>query len=134
MLTNRDDFERYLESSARPYSVLDEATLLVTVARDQPAAVLRIQAPVVIIQVEICNIEAQPPKDTSAFFRKLLELNATDLLHAAYGLAGNRVQLSAALELDNLDNNELEAALSDVALGLVKHVPTLRQMVLEQKA
>ena len=132
MLTNRDDFERFLESSGRPYSKLDDATLLVTLARGQPQAVLRVQSPLVIIQVEICNVELQPPVNECAFYRKLLEYNATDLLHASYGLAGNRVELSAALELDHLDDNELEAALSDVALGLVNHVPLLRRMVTEK--
>ena len=132
MLTNRDDFERYLESSGRPFSKLDDATLLVTLARGQPPAVLRVHAPLAVIQVEICNVEFQKPTDDSAFYRKLLELNATDLLHASYGLAGNRVELSAALELEHLDENELEAALSDVALGLVNHVPQLRQMITEK--
>ncbi len=132
MLTNRDDFERYLESSGRPFSKLDDVTLLVTLARGQPPAVLRVQTPLVIIQVEICNVALQPPLDECALYRKLLELNATDLLHAAYGLAGDRVELSAALELDHLDENELDAALSDVALGLVNHVPLLRQMVTEK--
>jgi len=50
-------------------------------------------------------------------------------LHAAYGLNGDRVQLSAALELDHLDENELEATLSDVTLALANHVPVLRQMI-----
>jgi hypothetical protein len=51
------------------------------------------------------------------------------LLHASYGLNANRVQLSSALELDHLDENELEATLSDVTLALANQVPVLRQMV-----
>ena len=129
MLRNRDDIERFLEARGRAFTALDEATFLVTLAPGQPSAVLRVQAPVVLVQVEVGEVDFPSQDRECAFYRKLLELNSTDLLHAAYGLDGNRVQLSAALEFDNLDENELEAALSDVALALANHVPMLRQMV-----
>jgi len=48
-------------------------------------------------------------------------------MHVAYGLEGDTIVLSAALELENLDLNELEALLSDVDLALARHVPTLRE-------
>jgi hypothetical protein len=35
---------------------------------------------------------------------------------------------SAALPLDNLDLNELEAILSDLDLALARHVPTLHDL------
>jgi hypothetical protein len=129
MLRNRDDVERFLEARGRAFTTLDDATFLVTLAPQQPPAVLRVQAPVVVVQVDVGKLEFQSQANECAFYRKLLELNATDLLHAAYGLEGDRVQLSAALEFDNLDENELEAALSDVALALANHIPMLRQMV-----
>ena len=128
MLTTREDIERYLEWSSRPYSKLDDVTL-VTLAPRQPPAIMRVQPPVLLIQVEIGKVEFKSSTNEAAFYRKLLELNTTDLLHASYGLAGNEVQLSAALELGHLDENELEAALSDVTLALVNHVPVLWQMV-----
>ena len=129
MLRNRDDVERFLEARARSYTVLDDATFLVTLAPEQPSAVLRVQAPVVLVQVDVGQVSFQSQARECEFYRKLLELNSTDLLHAAYGLDGDRVKLSAALEFDNLDENELEATLSDVALALANHVPMLRQMV-----
>jgi hypothetical protein len=128
MLANRDDIERYLEWSSRPFSKLDDVTL-VTLAPRQPPAILRVQPPVLLIQVEIGKAEFKSPQREAEFYRKLLELNTTDLMHASYGLDGNLVQLSAALELGHLDENELEAALSDVTLALVNHVPVLWQMV-----
>jgi hypothetical protein len=130
MLRNRDDVERFLEERGRSFTPIDDVTFLVTLAPGQPNAVLRVQAPVVLVQLDIGQVEFQSLDRECAFYRKLLELNSTDLLHAAYGLDGNRVQLSAALEFDNLDENELEAALSDVALALANHVPMLRQMVI----
>ncbi len=129
MLRNRDDIERFLETKVRSFTAVDDATFLVTLAPEQPAAVLRVQPPVILVQVDIGLAAFDNLTLECAFYKKLLELNSTDLLHAAYGLDGNRVQLSAALELDRLDENELEATLSDVNLALANHVPVLRQMV-----
>jgi hypothetical protein len=128
MLTTRESIERYLELSSRPFERLDDVTLI-TLAPRQPPAIVRVQPPVLLIQVEIGKVEFKDSVGEAAFYRKLLELNTTDLLHASYGLDGNQVQLSAALELEHLDENELEAALSDVTLALVNHVPVLWQMV-----
>ncbi len=36
--------------------------------------------------------------------------------------------LTGALELENLDLNELEAVLSDIDLALARHVPTLHEL------
>jgi hypothetical protein len=129
MLRNRDDIERFLETRVRAFTAVDDATFLVTLAPEQPAAVLRVQPPVMLVQVDIGAAIFEDLAHECAFYRKLLELNSADLLHAAYGLNGNRAQLSAALELDHLDENELEATLSDVTLALANHVPVLRQMV-----
>jgi hypothetical protein len=129
MLRNRDDIERFLETKVGAFTAVDDSTFLVTLAPNQPATVLRVQPPVLLVQVEIGAVAFEHPAPECAFYRKLLELNSSDLLHAAYGLNGDRVQLSAALELDHLDENELEATLSDVTLALANHVPVLRQMI-----
>jgi len=129
MLRNRDDIERFLETKVGAFTAVDDSTFLVTLAPNQPATVLRVQPPVLLVQVEIGAVAFGDPAHECAFYRKLLELNSSDLLHAAYGLNGDRVQLSAALELDHLDENELEATLSDVTLALANHVPVLRQMI-----
>ena len=52
---------------------------------------------------------------------------ATALVHAAYGIEGESIVLSAALELQSLDLNELEAVLADLDMALANQVPTLRE-------
>ena len=49
-------------------------------------------------------------------------------MHAAYGIEGNTIVLSAALELRNLDLNELEAVLADLDMALANQVPDLRRI------
>lgn len=89
---------------------------------------LRLEPPVLVVRVEIGRAPSSPEASLS-LFRKLLELNATSMVHSAFGLEGDRIVLSAALELASLDLNELEAVLSDIDLALAEHVPTLHEMV-----
>ena len=118
-----------MESRVRTFTAVDDATFLVTLAPAQPSVVLRVQPPVLLVQVDIGQVAFQDLAQECAFYRKLLELNSNDLLHASYGIHSDRVELSSALELDHLDENELEATLSDVTLALANQVPILRQMV-----
>ena len=57
--------------------------------------------------------------------RELLELNARDLVHGAYGLEGDRVVLSDTLELENLDFTEFEASFDSLTLALASHLGAL---------
>lgn len=129
MTKTREDVERILESRERPFQSLEDKTIVVPLVPGQAPALLRVEPPVVLAQVNIGEVTFQSDLQAVAFYRRLLELNATGLLHAAYGLEAGHVVLSSALELENLDANELEAVLADLALALVEHIPSLRQMV-----
>jgi hypothetical protein len=118
-----EDVENYLIQLDRRFEN-DGGTFLLAQANGTIA--LRVSPPIVAVRVSIGAV----PKDEvqqARIFRKLLQYNATDLMHVAYGLDGDTIVLSAALELENLDLNELEALLSDVDLALARHVPTLRE-------
>lgn len=120
------DLEAYLQASGRPIEKTDETTfVLVPRAEIQPLVAVMADGPVVIITVAI----GPAPKGTAAmqagFFRRLLELNATDLLYCSYGLRGDNIILSSAHELENLDMNELLAILADIDLALNRHIKEL---------
>lgn len=128
MARTREDIERDLEARGRPFQVLDDDTIIVPLVAGQAPAMVRVEPPVVVVQVNIGEVSFTGDTKAVAFYRKLLELNATSLMHAAYGLDEGRVVLSSALALDNLDSNELEAVLADLGLALVEQLPQLRQM------
>lgn len=119
-----EDVENYLMALDRRFEN-DAGTILVATEEASPPIAIRVAAPIVAIRAKIGQI----PKDTKhqlALFRRLLEYNATDLMHASYAIEGDFVVLTAALELENLDKNELEATLSDMDLALARHVGTLK--------
>jgi hypothetical protein len=132
MARTPEDLEGLLLKLDRRFERLDDGTYLVAVGPDQPPLALRLAPPVLVVQVEIGPAPSGSVETQARVFQKLLELNASDLLHAAYGLERDNIVLSAALELDSLDLNELEAVFADLDVALAEQVPVLRQMVQNQ--
>jgi hypothetical protein len=132
MPKTNEDLEAYLSRLERRFERLEDGTYLVAVAPDQPPMAVRLAPPVVVLQVEIGKAPTSDSAEAARLFRRLLELNVKDLLHAAYALDGSKIVLGAALEVDNLDLNELEAVLADMDVALSKHIPVLREMVQEK--
>jgi hypothetical protein len=78
--------------------------------------------PLVIVRVQVMDA---PKEKREEFFTRLLELNAKDLIHGAYGLEGDKVVLIDTLEYDTLDYSEFRATLDAFSLALTQHYPIL---------
>jgi len=109
------DVEAYLEKLGRHHDPVEgeSGTFLVQSSGAMPAIALRVDPPLVLMRAAIGNAPSDPKVQT-ALFRKMLELNAKELVHSSYGLEQDRIVLSSALELSNLDFNELEATLDEI--------------------
>lgn len=129
MVKTDEDLEGYLAKLDRRFEKLEDGTFLVSMGPGQAPAALRLAPPVLVAQVRIGPAPKGNTGLEATVFRRLLELNAADLMHASYALEGDEIVLSAALELDGLDLNELEAVLADIGLALGEHVPALLEMV-----
>jgi len=80
--------------------------------------------PVVLLRVKVMLL----PKDDQALAtlsRRLLELNATDLLHGSYGIEEDAIVMTEALELSHLDYEEFQAAYESITLALASHLREL---------
>lgn len=132
MIKNSDDLEAQLGRLGRRYERNPDGTFVLSLGVNQPPVALVLVPPVLVVQVAV----GPAPKEervAARVYKRLLELNASALLHTAFGLEGELIVLAAALELDNLDLNELEAVLADIDVALSEHVPELRNLV-EPKA
>ena len=78
--------------------------------------------PLVIIRVQVMD---SPSLDRQEFYTKLLELNATDMIHGAYGLEGEKVVIIDTMEYETLDFSEFRATLDAISLSLTQHYPVL---------
>jgi hypothetical protein len=126
------DVEAYLLRSNRRYRALEgqkepRRTFLVDSGDDKPPVAVLVDAPLVVLRAHVGDIVNLGPADEAALFRKLLELNARHLVHASYGIEDRHVVLSSALELENLDFNEIQATLDEIDVALAQQFPLLRQ-------
>ena len=78
--------------------------------------------PLVIIEVQVMDA---PQLNREEFFAKLLELNAGEMIHGAYGLQGDKIVVIETLEYDAMGYFEFRAALDGISLALNQHFPIL---------
>jgi hypothetical protein len=78
----------------------------------------------VVIRVNVMKV---PEATREEFFRKLLELNAADLIHGAYAIESGDVLLVDTLEAETMDIEELQASLDAIGLALAQHYPILSE-------
>ena len=57
--------------------------------------------------------------------RRLLELNATDLVHGSYGISDHSIVLTETLELEHLDYEEFQSSFESLTLALATHLREL---------
>lgn len=127
-MRSEKDVEAYLLRLKRPYRTVDDrpGTFLVESSGPMPPIAVRVDPPLVVIRVHIGDVDRGSNQE--ALYHKLLELNARQLVHASYGIDDRHVVLSSALELENLDFNELQATLDEIDLVLAQQLPELARM------
>jgi hypothetical protein len=80
--------------------------------------------PVVLLRVKVMPLPTEPA-ELASLSRRLLELNATDLLHGSYGIDREDVVLTEAMELEHLDYEEFLASYESITLSLTTHLREL---------
>jgi hypothetical protein len=83
--------------------------------------VVHFSPPVVILRVKVMELPGDKPT-LATLSRRLLELNASDMVHGSYGIEQNDVVLTEALELSHLDYEEFLAAFESMTLALASHL------------
>jgi hypothetical protein len=88
------------------------------------AVVVHYSPPVLLLRV---NVMSTPKADGAAdrLNRRLLELNASDLIHGSYGIQNESIVLTEALELSHLDFEEFLAAYESMTVSLASHLREL---------
>ena len=127
-MVTREDIESFLDRLAADgaeYSELDDGIWLVKPGGQLDSdLVVSYAPPVVLLRVKVMDL----PADESAaatLSRRLLELNATDLVHGSYGIEGDSIVLTEALELSHLDYEEFLASFEGMTLALASHLREL---------
>lgn len=126
----RDDLESYLLRLGLEYEEVDDGMWLLRPA-DGPAIVVQASPPVLLLRLKM--IELPLPGDDARLlplYRRLLELNASDLVHGSYGLDGDDVILSEALDFDRLDFEGLRGSYESMLFAATSHMAELAELVM----
>ena len=78
--------------------------------------------PMVIIRAEVMDA---PNNNQLELYSKLLELNASDIIHGAYALDKKKVILIDTLHYKTMDYEDFRAVLDSFSLALTEHYPVL---------
>lgn len=122
-MPTREDIESYFIRAQLTYDEVDKD---IWVLRDQASReniVVSLAGPLLLFRVKV--LELSEVTDSPALFKELLLLNASDLVHGAYGIADDAVVLTCALPSENLDYNEFQGTIDDFSLALTKHYERL---------
>ena len=123
-MRSREDIESYLARADVPYEEVGEDGLwLLHDSSLGENIAIKAAGPLLLFRVKV--LELAEVQDRAALFGELLRLNASDLVHGAYGISDDAVVLTCALQLENLDYNELQAVLDDFSLALANHYEKL---------
>ncbi|AMW04362.1 YbjN domain-containing protein [Gemmatimonas phototrophica] len=127
-MVTREDIEAFLDRLSAEGASFQEVEPGLWVVRPGGSldfdVVVTHNPPVVLLRVKVMP-HPTDPADAAALNKRLLELNATDLLHGAYGIDGDAVVLTEALELAHLDFEEFLASFESMTLSLTGHLREL---------
>ena len=123
-MRSREDIESYLARAEVPYEEVGEDGMWLV--RDSSLGEnIAIQAADSLLLFRVKVLELREISDKAALYEELLRLNASDLVHGAYGISDADVVLTCTLQLENLDYNELQGVLDDFSLALANHYEKL---------
>ncbi len=125
-MRTRDDIEAYLTRAGLPFrEIAEDGTMwLVRDTGWGEHVVVTLAGPLVLFRMKITTL-AEVDRHPE-FFKTLLEMNARDMIHGAYGISDGEVVLTGTLRMENLDYNEFQGTFDDFSLALSNHLDTLR--------
>lgn len=122
-MATREDIESYIVRLGMPYEEVDTGLWIIHDEHDGiDNLVIHFAPPVAVFRVKLMDLDGDHP----ALYRRLLELNASEMVSGAYGIENNSVVCVESLQVENLDFNEFQAAVDSLSLAITDHYETLR--------
>lgn len=120
-MVTREDVESFLIRMEE--NIEDVGPGMWVLGGDGGGLVIHYSPPLLLLRAKVMAL----PEATRCvdLFRTLLELNAADLVHGAYGIEGSDVILTDTLELEHLDFNTFQAAVDSIQIALASHLERL---------
>jgi hypothetical protein len=124
-MVTREDIEGFLDrltAEGASYREVEQGLWIVKPGGELDYdVVVNYSPPVVLFRVKVMTLPREE-QALATLSRRLLELNASELLHGAYGIEEDSIVITEALELSHLDYEEFQAAYESIMLALASHL------------
>lgn len=129
-MTTRDDIESFLIQLNQDYEELEDGLWIIRSPESLTPVAVQYAPPVIVLRLKFLDL----PRDRddarlAPFYRRLLELNANEIVHGSYGIEGDEVVISDALELETLDFHELRSSYESMVMAATSHPGLLAELV-----
>ena len=125
-MLSREDLESFLIRMDADYEEVDEGMYLIRGGESDLPVVVHYADALLLIRMKVMDM---PSGDSNTdLYRTLLEMNATEVVHGAYGIEDGDLILSDTLELETLDFHELQASMESIQLAAATHMDTIRNL------
>jgi hypothetical protein len=121
-MKTKEEIEAYFDRMELPHEEVGDGLWLTGSKDDAERIVVKYQPPVLVCRVNVMDV---PKEKREELYQTILELNAAEMMHGAYGLEGGKIVISDALQLENLDFNEFQATIDDITLAVADHYSRL---------
>jgi len=127
-MVTREDLESYMIRMDLDYEEIAEGMYLVRSRDEGLPIVVNHSPPLVILRLKVTDL----PETSTSFeklYRTLLEFNASDVVHGAYGLEGDELVLGLSLQLESMDFGEFQASIESLNMAASSHMQTIQELV-----
>jgi hypothetical protein len=126
-MVSREDLESFFIRMDVEYEEVEQGMYLVRGRQSGFPTVVHHADNLLLIRMKVMDL---PEMDEHALglYRALLELNATDIVHGAYGIEDSELILSDTLELETLDFLELQASMESMELAATGHMERIQAL------
>ncbi len=126
-MVTREDLESFFIRMDLEYEEVEPGMYLVRGKTTGFPTVVHCADALLLIRMKVMDLPELGDR-ALPLYRALLELNATDIVHGAYGVEDGELILSDTLELETLDFQELQASIESMELAASGHMERIRTL------
>lgn len=126
-MVTREDLESFLIRMDLEYEEVDTGMFLVRGRNSGLPMVVHYAEALLLIRLKLMDMPDLADGKVD-LYKTLLELNATEVVHGAYGIEDGELILSDTLELETLDFHELQASMESIELAAASHMERIRSL------
>lgn len=130
-MVTREDVESYLIRMDADFDEVDDGMFLVRTENEGAPIVVHHSEPLLLVRMKVMDLPGDggtTGEGLARLYETLLRLNATDVVHGAYGIEEGELLLCDTLQLGTLDFEELRASLESVQLAASTHVSRIKEL------